>query len=193
MFDAHCHFQTENAIVYSAQLLPQYINYPFDMSLAGFSEIGLDKRYEFRVSMEKQIRTLVSIMEHAKKNGIPVSLHCVGATGAMIDILQEVRPERGYCMWHGFTRSAEVAKRLERLEVMVSVGPRFKGNIADLKYFVIETDYEGTSAAEHDAIIEGLYRKYSQELGMGMKELEVLCSARATAFKNYRLAGQRQD
>ena len=191
MFDAHCHFQAENAIVCSAQLLPQYINHPFDLALAGVSEAGLDARFTDRVPMERQIETLESILEYAKQHRIPVTLHCVRATGAMLRILNKVRPEKGYCMWHGFTGSVETAKELGRLGVIVSIGPRFKGNAADLDYFVIETDYEGNSAEEHEEILTGLYRKCSGELGISMERLEEICNERAAAFKNYRLAGQR--
>ena len=191
MLDAHCHFQSENSIVCSAQLLPQYINYPFDISLAGISEVGLDARFTDRVPMEKQIETLVSILEYAKTNRIPVSLHCVRATGVMIEILQKIRPEKGYCMWHGFTGSVETAAQLEKLGVLVSVGPRFKGSVKDLGYFVIETDYEGDSAQEHEKILEGLYQKCAQELGMSIQNLEEICNERTAAFKNYRLTGKR--
>lgn len=191
MFDAHCHFQSENSIVCSAQLLPQYINYPFDISLAGISEVGLDARFTDRVPMEKQIETLQSILQYAKENRIPVSLHCVRATGAMIDILQKVRPEKGYCLWHGFTGSAETAAQLEKLGVLVSVGPRYKGSVRNLSYFVIETDYEGDSAQEHEKILEGLYQKCAQELGVNIQKLEEICNERAEAFKNYRLVGKR--
>lgn len=191
MFDAHCHFQSENSIVCSAQLLPQYINYPFDISLAGYSEVGLDARFTDRVPMEKQIETLESILNYAKENRIPVSLHCVRATGAMIQILQKIRPQRGYCMWHGFTGSPETAAQLEKLGVLVSVGPRFKGSVRNLTYFVIETDYEGDSAQEHEKILEELYNKCAQELGMSIQKLEEICNERAAAFKNYRLTGKR--
>jgi len=191
MFDAHCHFKSENSIVCSAELLPQYINYPFDLSLAGISEVGLDARFTDRVSMEKQIGTLYGILEYAKKNSIPVSLHCVRATGAMVQILQKIRPEKGYCLWHGFTGSAETAAQLEKLGVLVSVGPRYKGSVKDLGYFVIETDYEGDSAEEHERILSGLYTKYAGELGISVEKLEEICNERATAFKNYRLTGKR--
>jgi len=191
MFDAHCHFPAENAIVCSAKLLPQYINYPFDMSLIGVSEAGLDDRYDFRIPMEKQVDILERILNYAKLNRIPVSLHCVRATGAMVKLLKKIRPDEGYCLWHGFTGSMETARQLEKLGVLVSIGPRYKGSVKDLKYFVIETDYEGTDASEHDAILEGLYRKCSEELGISMDYLEEICSARAKAFKNYRLAGKR--
>ena len=191
MFDAHCHFQSENSIVCSAQLLPQYINYPFDISLAGYSEVGLDARFTDRVPMKKQVETLESILNYAKANRIPVSLHCVRATGVMIEILQKIRPEKGYCMWHGFTGSVETAAQLEKLGVLVSVGPRFKGSVKDLGYFVIETDYEGDSTQEHEKILEGLYQKCAQELGMSIQNLEEICNERTAAFKNYRLTGKR--
>ena len=191
MFDAHCHFQSENSIVCSAELLPQNINYPFDMTLAGVSEVGLDARFTDRVPMEKQISTLESILEYAKENNIPVSLHCVRATGAMVQILQKIRPEKGYCMWHGFTGSSETAAQLEKMGVLVSVGPRFNGSVRDLGYFVIETDYEGNSAQEHEKILSGLYSKCAEELGMSIEQLEEICDERAAAFKNYRLTGKR--
>ena len=191
MFDAHCHFKSENSIICSAELLPQYINYPFDITLAGISEVGLDARFTDRVSMEKQIDTLNTILEYAGKNRIPVSLHCVRATGAMIQLLQKIRPEKGYCMWHGFTGSAETAAQLEKLGVLVSVGPRFRGSVRDLGYFVIETDYEGDSADEHEMILNGLYEKCAEDLGISVEQLEEICNERAAAFKNYRLTGKR--
>ena len=191
MFDAHCHFKSENSIICSAELLPQYINYPFDITLTGISEVGLDARFTDRVSMEKQIDTLNTILEYAGKNRIPVSLHCVRATGAMIQLLQKIRPEKGYCMWHGFTGSAETAAQLEKLGVLVSVGPRFRGSVRDLGYFVIETDYEGDSADEHEMILNGLYEKFAEDLGISVEQLEEICNERAAAFKNYRLTGKR--
>ena len=185
MFDAHCHFKSEDSIVCSAQLLPSMVELPPDYSLVGVSEIGLDKRFVDRIPMEEQVSILSSLLYYAKMKRIPVTLHCVHATQLMVDTLKSFGNWEWRAMWHGFTGSKETAAMLEKMGVLVSIGPRFKGSVSDLGPFVIESDYEGDSETERLGILSGVYNSVSIELGVNVEALDNLCRSRASAFISY--------
>lgn len=192
MFDAHCHSDSPDSIVCSASLLPQNIELPVDYTQVGISEIGLDRRFVSRVPMEEQVRLLSALLEYAKEHSIPVSLHCVHATQLMVNVLKAVRPSAGYCLWHGFTGSAETASLLNQLGVLVSLGPRFKGLCTSVGEFVVETDYEGNSEEERLSVLSGLYEKFASQLGISAGQLEEKCHERARAFTTYSIDRKRK-
>ena len=193
MFDCHCHFVTDNAVCFSAELLPDRIELPVQYELISSSEAGLDARYNDRIPMEKQVKILCGILEYAKKEAIPVSLHCVRATGLMLDVIRKTGFEEGMLMWHGFTGSKETASELGKLGVIVSIGPRYHGDVKALfeanGRLVLESDYEGTSRAEHEQIMIKHYKRCAAELEMSIEELEEHCRETAKAFTDYKTAG----
>ena len=144
-------------------------------------EIGLDKRFINAVPMQKQADILQSELSFAFTHGRCVSLHCVHATGLMLEILSRLSYRPFSVLWHGFTGSAETAARLQALGVIISIGSRFTGSISDIvksnPFTVPETDYEGTDADEHQELLRAQYNRFSTELGIPMSELESGCRA----------------
>ena len=126
-------------------------------------EIGLDRRFQDRLPMEYQIRILKRELGFAVDNDRSVSLHCVRATGPMLEILSGLSFRPFSILWHGFTGSAETAASLYRLGVIVSVGPRFTGDIEKIfsanPMTVLETDYTGNEEQKHLEILEEMYRR----------------------------------
>lgn len=137
-------------------------------------EIGLDKRFTDIIPILKQADILREELTFAIENNRLVSLHCVHSTGLMLDILSEFKYRPFSIIWHGFTGSPETAARLHKLGVIISIGPRFKGSIKDIftanPYTVPETDYEGTSEEEYQAILKAQYARFSSELNMDAEE-----------------------
>lgn len=193
MFDCHCHFVTDNALCFTAELLPDRIELPVQYGFIGSSEAGLDSRYVDRISMERQMEILSEILEYAKNEDIPVSLHCVRATGRMVQLIEKMGFGKCRLMWHGFTGSVETAAVLYRLGVIVSIGPRFGGDVGALyranRFLALESDYEGTSKADHDEIMKRHYENCAGKLGMSVGELEDMCRETAKAFTDYKAAG----
>lgn len=135
-------------------------------------EVGLDRRFQDMLPMEQQEQILDRELSFAIENDRSVSLHCVRATGPMLDLLSKHHFRPFSIMWHGFSGSAETAASLYRLGVIISIGPRFLGRTgnADSKtkiekilsanpMTVLETDYTGNDEREHLEILEELYGK----------------------------------
>ena len=140
-------------------------------------EIGLDKRFAQAVSMQKQADILRRELSLAIGADRCVSLHCVRATGLMIEVLSEFRYRPFSVLWHGFTGSAETAANLHRMGVIVSIGERFTGSIGALvkanPFTVPETDYEGTDPEAYERTLRARYERFSLELGTATDELEI--------------------
>jgi len=192
MFDCHCHFVTDNALCFTAELLPDRIELPVQYGFISSSEAGLDKRYTDRISMEKQVEILSGVLDFAKKEAIPVSLHCVRATARMVEVIEKSHFGALRLMWHGFTGSVETAAVLGRLGVIVSIGPGFHGNVKELytanRHLVLESDYTGTSRVVHEEIMRKHYERCAAELGVSISELEDRCRETAKAFTDYKTA-----
>ena len=130
-------------------------------------EVGLDRRFDSILSMERQTAILKEELEFAISRDRCISLHCVRATKMMLDILAELKYRPYSILWHGFTGSPETAAELKKLKVILSVGPRFAGNLDDLlkanPFTVPETDYEGSDDAEHRRILENQYLRFPSD------------------------------
>ena len=129
-------------------------------------EVGLDRRFENILPMERQIAILREEMAFAINGSRCISIHCVHATKPMIDILRELNYRPYSILWHGFTGSPETARELSKLNVILSIGPRFQGNIEEIlqsnPYSVPETDYEGSDILEHRRILESRYQRFPE-------------------------------
>ena len=147
-------------------------------------EVGLDKRFSDLLPMQEQADILRSELEFAIQNDRIITLHCVRATGLMLEILDDlyrdglnIRPFS--IIWHGFTGSPETARQLARSNIILSIGPRFAGSISDIHRAnpatVPETDYEGTDEQEHGRILESQYRRFETELDLSADEVEMHC------------------
>ena len=188
MFDFHNHFTDINAFKYSAELLPQNLTDNYDITLVGKSEIGLDKRFVNRISMDKQVEELKKMLLYANRNNIGISLHCVHATELMLKLLKEITPNPFKTVWHGFNGSKETAQILFKLDVIVSINPKFNGNLTEIynsnPLLVLETDYEGNSENEYNTLLREHYLICSKQLGIPLIALEERCNELKLAFKN---------
>ena len=204
LIDFHCHYPSPNALVCTAEprkeppkafklrfegLLPdrwtqQKQQDLYDLILSDktiqMGEIGLDKRFNDIIPIQKQADILRAELTFAIENNRLVSLHCVHSTGLMLEILEEFKYRPFSIIWHGFTGSSETAARLYKLKVIISIGPRFKGCIRDIftanPYTVPETDYEGTSEKEYQSILKAQYDRFSSELNMTAEEISSIVS-----------------
>ena len=188
LIDFHSHFYNSDSIVCNADasepaqstalltcagLLPQLWTHERQQQLFNLldsradlqmGEVGLDRRFDDILPMEKQTAVLKEELAFAISRNRCISLHCVRATKPMLDILSELKYRPYSILWHGFTGSPETAAQLAKLKIIISVGPRFKGDILSLinanTYTVPETDYEGSDGSEHQEILRNQYRRF---------------------------------
>ena len=143
-------------------------------------EIGLDRRFENIIPMERQIAILKEELAFAIIRDRCISLHCVRATKPMLDLLSGLDFRPYSILWHGFTGSPETAAELKKLRVILSVGPRFTGNIDELlkanPFIVPETDYEGSDDAEHQRILQNQYLRFPSDYAEKTQEIFKLFS-----------------
>lgn len=188
MFDFHNHFTNNNAFKYSSELLPENYKGSFDLNQIGKSEIGLDKRYISYCSIQKQKDNLKDMLLSAKKNNIGVSLHCVQETEVMINLLKEIRLKPYKAIWHNFNGSKETASILLSLGVIISIGPKFRGNLNEIfaanPLLVLETDYTGNNADEYETILRNHYIKCAETLCIPLAALEMHCMELKQAFES---------
>ena len=198
LIDFHSHFPSPSAVVCTAEpcteapsaslmrfegLLPdrwtaerQKVLSDLILSDSGIhmGEIGLDKRFTDLLSMERQAEILREELSFSFSNNRCVSLHCVQATGLLLQVLSEFRFRPFSVIWHGFSGSAETARQLYKAGVIISIGPRFHGSIRSIfeanPHTVPETDYEGPDEAEHEAILRQQYERFCTELGMTLDD-----------------------
>lgn len=186
MFDFHNHFTGENALKYGSELLPQNLVDSYDITKVISSEVGLDKRFSSIISLEKQALELWKILMYAKQNEIPVQIHCVQATELMIQILSKAGFPPYKVVWHNFTGSKETAYLLAKLGVIISISPRFKGDLNEIfkanPNFVLETDYDGNNAREYEEILVKHYLNCAEMLNIPLIALEQHCNELKQAF-----------
>ena len=135
-------------------------------------EVGLDKRFQDRVPMEKQLQILKREMLFAIENNRSITLHCVRATGPMTDLLSQLRYRPFSVLWHGFTGSAETARQLYKMGVMVSLGPRMSYDAEKIRKIfsanpmaVLETDNDSKFEKVQVEILTEHYLRTEEALG----------------------------
>ena len=134
-------------------------------------EVGLDKRFEDRVPMEKQLQILKREMLFATENNRSITLHCVRATGPMTELLSQLKFRPFSVLWHGFTGSAETAKQLYQLGVIVSLGPRMSTDAEKIRKIfsanpmtVLETDLSKHSGGVQQVVLTEHYQRVEDAL-----------------------------
>lgn len=152
-------------------------------------EVGLDRRHIAAMNMEMQLEALRLNLDFALDRNKSVTLHCVQETGRMLALLSEPRYRKLRILWHGFTGSEETARELSELGVIISIGPRFKGDIARLfkanNALVLETDYEGGNLVQYFQILQSHYAGCAKALGMTMESLSGYCMEQFYAFTDH--------
>ena len=135
-------------------------------------EVGLDKRFQDRVPMEKQLQILKREMLFAIENNRSITLHCVRATGPMTDLLSQMRYRPFSVLWHGFTGSAETARQLYNMGVIVSLGPGMSCDAEKIRKIfsanpmtVLETDLDHKIGKVQADILSEHYQRTEEALG----------------------------
>lgn len=190
LIDFHSHFYNTDSIVCNANAsepaqkpallkcagllpdlwTPERQNQLFDLlnteESLQLGEVGLDKRFEGILPMDQQVAVLRQELEFAISKDRSISLHCVHATKPMLDLLADLSFRPYSILWHGFSGSNETAAQLARLKVIISIGPRYKGDVLQLiranPYTVPETDYEGSDVAGHQKILKNQYLRFPE-------------------------------
>ena len=134
-------------------------------------EVGLDRRFENQVPLEKQLQILKREMLFATENNRSITLHCVRATGPMTELLSQLKFRPFSVLWHGFTGSAETAKQLCQLGVIVSLGPRISTDAEKIRKIfsanpmtVLETDLSKHSGGVQQVVLTEHYQRVEDAL-----------------------------
>ncbi|MTI32787.1 TatD family hydrolase [Xanthovirga aplysinae] len=121
------------------------------LSKRGFvavGEIGIDLYWD-KSTLELQQEAFKIQIEWAKKYNIPIVIHCRDAFEETMSIVEELKDDRLYGIFHCFTGSVSEAQRIIDSEFMIGIGgvATFKNAGMDkvipgidLKHIVLETD-----------------------------------------------------
>ena len=134
-------------------------------------EVGLDRRFQDKIPMEKQLQILKREMLFAIENNRSITLHCVRATGPMTELLSQLKFRPFSVLWHGFTGSEETAKQLYRLGVIVSLGPRMSTDAERIRKIfsanpmtVLETDLSTLEGGSQMIVLTEHYQRVKDAL-----------------------------
>ena len=135
-------------------------------------EVGLDKRFQDRVPMEKQLKILKRELLFAIEIDRSITLHCVRATGPMTDLLSQLKFRPFSVLWHGFTGSEETARQLYNMGVIVSLGPRMSLDAEKIRKIfsanpktVLETDIDSKFEMFQAQLLSEHYQRTEEALG----------------------------
>ncbi len=111
-------------------------------------EIGIDLYWD-KSTLKIQQEAFKYQIELAKKNGLPIVIHCRDAFDAVFEVLEAMKDEKLFGIFHCFTGNLEQAKQAISLNMKLGIGgvATFKNgkidrflNQIDLKDIVLETD-----------------------------------------------------
>jgi len=156
-------------------------------------EVGIDRRFENIIPLEKQFENLIGILTYAKGVGKKVTIHSVKATEITIRAIKEAKLEPFSIIWHNFNGSKETATQLYKMGVFVSLSPRFHGLSINSLFqsitkanplWALETDYEGCDKNQYNLILETHYNNTAKILGIDVEKLKEHCYGQAQTFTN---------
>ena len=111
-------------------------------------EIGIDLYWD-KSTLKIQQEAFKYQIELAKKNGLPIVIHCRDAFDAVFEVLEAMKDEKLFGIFHCFTGNLEQAKQAISLNMKLGIGgvATFKNgkidqflNEINLKHIVLETD-----------------------------------------------------
>ena len=88
--------------------------------IAAIGETGLDRHRRYRAASAQQELFFEAQVQVAKRLGLPLVLHCVAASGRLLQLLEEWGPPPS--MIHGWRGSPEMATRFVGLGHYLSIG-----------------------------------------------------------------------
>ena len=159
-------------------------------SVSAIGEIGLDRRNKSDV-VEKQLDAFCWQMEQASVRDLPVSIHCVKATGLLMDTLRtHSLPSRGLHL-HAYNGSLELIPELVEMGAYFSFAARQLERASEkvqncicavpIRRLLIETD------AIYGGNLSALYNCYTTIARMREMSLNELSVCVAENFKTYYL------
>jgi len=163
-------------------------------------EVGLDKRFLGQIDLDNQINFFIQCLNMAIKYNRSLFLHCVRYKGLMVEILtkyqKELKTGELKVLWHSFDGSVEIARRLAKLKVVMSLKPGFHFDLARFwkeeaykeNIITLETDYveNGNIFDEklYSKIIESHYNRVSQLLNQSIDQCNTWSKNAGKIFKN---------
>lgn len=185
--------QKQEMLVHNLQA-PASILRPHHFGEVNLGEVGLDKRFQAKVSLQEQEENLLALLKEAKRLDKLVTIHSVQATERTINVLMKAQLKPWKTIWHGFNGSLETAQILYKLGVFISLGPRSIGPRVpkqDLKAlakvhpnFVLETDYEGADQTQYNNLLQEHYQNCATQLGWSLEKLKEHCYGQAQTLTN---------
>ena len=77
---------------------------------------------------------------------------------------------------------------MNKLGVIISISPRFKGDLKAIcdanPAWGLETDFEGKDILQYNRTLETLYLTVAEELSLTVNEIKEHCNGQAKAFTN---------
>ncbi|MCY1151365.1 MAG: TatD family hydrolase [Sphaerochaetaceae bacterium] len=133
-------------------------------------EVGLDNRFN---NLEEQILFFEKALLLSYKYNRIFTIHIVRENDLLINILKKnIKTLPKHIIYHGFNKSVELAKQLQKYNVVVSINPtcmksKLINNIKELDKigFLVESDWDNKTDEN--------YREYFKTFSNDIKALEV--------------------
>lgn len=160
-------------------------------------EVGLDRRFQDKVPMERQMKFLSEVLDLGQQMDRSVSLHVVRAEEPLFKTLERHSGKLPRLLWHGFTASVGAARRFISLGGLPSFGPslwrpglRLAGHLEELRNFpfAVETDWpegwlpEGWKNEMYYTILREHLARLATVMDIPVNELEERTHAIGTLF-----------
>ncbi len=154
-------------------------------------EIGIDLYWD-KTSLPEQQKAFVSQIRLAKKNNLPIVIHCREAFDEIFEVLENEKADDLFGIFHCFTGTLEQAHKAISYNMKLGIGGvvTFKNgkidaflNQIDLKHIVLETDspylapvpYRGKR--NESAYLIKVQEKLSDIYGVGNEEIAKITTA----------------
>lgn len=170
----------------------------FKRSFCAVGEIGIDLYWD-KSTLTIQQDAFKCQIELAKQYGLPIIIHCREAFDEIFEVLDDVKDDRLFGIFHCFTGTMEQAEQALSYNMKLGIGGvvTFKNgkidqfiNQIDLKHIVLETDspylapkpYRGKR--NESAYISKVLEKLSELYGCSEEEIAAITTENSKAIFN---------
>jgi Tat protein secretion system quality control protein TatD with DNase activity len=150
-------------------------------------EVGLDNRFD---NIEKQILFFEKALSLSYKYNRIFTIHIVRENDLLVNILKKnINSLPKHIIYHGFNKSVELAKQLQKYNVIVSINPtcmksKLINNIKQLDKigFLVESDWDNKT----DDKYREYFNKFTNDIkSLGANNFEVINNEFRTILKNF--------
>jgi Tat protein secretion system quality control protein TatD with DNase activity len=150
-------------------------------------EVGLDNRFN---NLEEQILFFEKALLLSYKYNRIFTIHIVRENDLLINILKKnIKILPKHIIYHGFNKSVELAKQLQKYNVVVSINPtcmksKLINNIKELDKigFLVESDWDNKT----DDNYREYFDTFSNDIkALGVNNFEVINNEFRTILKNF--------